>query len=230
MNLQIQGTSRSFIVVVPNGYNQDQAYPLVFGMHGLQGSGQIIRSYASIESQTAGQAIHFYPSAIGGQWNLSASSEDFEFFDAMIEYARTNLCIDNERIFSYGHSYGGFFSNALACNRSDVLRAIGPTSGGGPNGSCGSPVAAILLHGTDDGTVNISSGRGSRDYWLSKNGCGSTTTPITPSPCVEYQGCDADSPVVWCEHNGINHSFPSSVTGGSITYGPAAIWSFFQRF
>ena len=56
-----------------------------------------------------------------------------------------------------------------------------------------------------------------RDFFLSQNGCSSTTTPDlasvhaeiqasrdideTNQKCVDYQGCDAGYPVRWCEHS-----------------------------
>ena len=53
------------------------------------------------------------------------------------------------------------------------------------------------------------------------NHCTTTSQPIEPSPCVEYTGCDAGYPVIWCEHTG-GHTVPS--------FDSAAIGTFFQRF
>jgi hypothetical protein len=45
------------------------------------------------------------------------------------------------------------------------------------------------------------------------------SSPVTPSPCVEYAGCDPGYAVRWCEYNG-DHTYP--------TFAPQGIWSFFK--
>jgi hypothetical protein len=35
------------------------------------------------------------------------------------------------------------------------------------------------------------------------------THAVTPSPCVEYDNCDAGYPVIWCEVAGGTHAIPS---------------------
>jgi hypothetical protein len=45
--------------------------------------------------------------------------------------------------------------------------------------------------------------------------------PVTPSPCVAYQGCLPDYPIHWCQFSG-GHSVPS--------FASQAIWTFFNQF
>jgi polyhydroxybutyrate depolymerase len=49
----------------------------------------------------------------------------------------------------------------------------------------------------------------------------SRAQPIDPSPFVQYTGCEAGDPIVWCEHTG-GHTVPSSAS--------APIGTFFQQF
>ena len=119
-------------------------------------------------------------------------------------------------------------SNTVGCYLGDVVRAIGPIAGAGPGfGTFGAPdcvgqVAALLVHGSADETVSIDMGMESRDYWLEANGCSTSTTPLEPTEyCVEYSGCAADYPVVWCEHEG-GHTIPD--------FAAQSVWDFFQRF
>jgi polyhydroxybutyrate depolymerase len=72
-----------------------------------------------------------------------------------------------------------------------------------------------VIHGSADTTVNVSSGEASRDHWLKANHCGTTTTPMEPSPCVLYQGCDPGYPVAWCLHSG-GHQINSTFFGPAI--------------
>ena len=88
------------------------------------------------------------------------------------------------------------------------------------------PIAAILLTGEGDGANPIDGPTGSaalRDHILMKNGCaGTATTPFTQSDqdCVQYTGCPAAFPVVWCTPDG-GH------TGGSNMHWAAvgAFWN-----
>jgi poly(3-hydroxybutyrate) depolymerase len=150
---------------------------------------------------------------------------DIDFFDALVTHLKTNYCIDTSRVFSMGHSAGGFISNQLACVRSNVLRGIGPVAGGGPEGNCGGKVAAIVLHNPKEGDPTecakmsggscpwvvlwSDSGWPTVQYWTSKNNCsaigGMPTTAFAgnsttgnPLPCKAYTGCDANYPVTLC--------------------------------
>jgi poly(3-hydroxybutyrate) depolymerase len=148
-----------------------------------------------------------------------------EFFDALLALLTTTYCVDEARLFATGHSSGGFFTNVLGCERGDVLRAIGPVSGGGPftfgGGSCAGQVAAWIAHGIDDATVALSNGESSRDHWAEANGCDTsqTTVPSADYPCVEYVGCDVGYAVRWCAYEG-DHNPPD--------FGPQGLYDFFS--
>lgn len=53
----------------------------------------------------------------------SETSADLTFFDQMRDAMEKQYCIDHHHVFSYGFSAGGAFTNLLACERGDVLRA-----------------------------------------------------------------------------------------------------------
>jgi poly(3-hydroxybutyrate) depolymerase len=122
-------------------------------------------------------------------------------------------------------SFGGVMSNTVGCEMGDVVRAIAPIAGAGPNtfggSGCKGPVAAWLAHGTADQTVEFSMGEASRDYWLDANGCDATFQDIDPPPCVAYDGCDAEYPVTWCAFDG-GHTVPD--------FTAQAVWDFFSQF
>jgi len=84
------------------------------------------------------------------------------------------------------------------------------------------PIAAWITHGDADTTVDISDDETARDQFLADNHCGTTTTAVTPSPCVSYGGCDSGYPVVWCEVAGEGHTIPSFAASG--------IANFFAQF
>jgi poly(3-hydroxybutyrate) depolymerase len=219
-SFQVDGVSRTYVLVVPSG-SPATPRPLVFGFHGLTGTGAGIRGYLGLEAPADNAAIFVYPDALSNGtrtgWD-DIGGRDMAFFDALLAKIQAEACVDTNRIFVTGFSHGGYWSNTLGCKRSAVVRAIAPMSGGGPGGTCDEqPVAAWIAHGTSDGTVSLSQGQASRDHWLQMNRCGNTSRPASPSPCVSYDDC-ASEPVVWCAFSG-GHEVPSWA-------GPA-VWGFF---
>ncbi len=181
--------------------------------------------YFRVEFASKGVAIYVYPDGLpndDGQpgWDLSPSGIDVALFDALIEKVSAAYCVDSKRIFSTGHSFGGFFTERLGCSRGSVLRGIAPVAGGPPFGgmtNCATPVAAWITHGSNDGTVDFETGEAGRDLWLEANGCSDGSMPVTPDPCVAYDGCEV--PLHWCVHEQ-DHNWPM--------FAGAAIWSFFS--
>jgi poly(3-hydroxybutyrate) depolymerase len=218
--------TRTYILSVPAGYDPANPLPLVFAWHGLGGSGNLARLYFNVEEESNGQAIFVYPDGLplesqGGAagWDLMDGGDDVQLFDDLLVRIGADYCIDEGRIFSTGHSYGGFMSNALGCFRGDVLRAIAPVAGGGPfSQNCTGPLTAWLAHGNPDPVVDFQIGQGSRDHWLTANGCGAGTAPVEPAPCVAYDGCQGGTAVHWCVHTQ-EHNWPD--------FAGAGVWGFF---
>lgn len=227
--IDVDGLEREYIVKIPDGYDASHPHRLIFTWHYLGGSAAGIAGgfgggYYGLESRSNGTAIFVSPEGIDAAWP-NTGGRDVAFGRAMVEWMRENYCIDNDRIFSTGFSYGGIMSNTVGCQMGDVFRAIAPMAGSGPRsfggGGCMGEVAAILFHGQSDGVVSFASGQGSRDHWVEANGCDDATMPSSPSQCVEYTGCNDGYPVVWCEYPG-GHTQPS--------IGADATWAFFERF
>jgi polyhydroxybutyrate depolymerase len=233
--IDVGGTPREYIVKIPDGYQSSTPYKLVFAWHGLGGTAQQIASgfrggYYGLESRAAGSTIFVagqgLPTSQGGAGWPNTGGQDIAFVRAMLDWLKSSYCIDEERIFSVGMSYGGIMSNTIGCQLGDVFRAIAPMSGSGPGfGSraptCVGQIAAWLSHGNQDTVVQFSSGVRSRDLWVAANHCQTTTTPAGPETCVAYEGCDAGYPVHWCEFDG-GHTVPSFASEG--------IWNFFSQF
>jgi poly(3-hydroxybutyrate) depolymerase len=219
----VLGVSRHYQLLVPAAYDAKLPTRLVFVFHGLGGDGNQIRAYFGFESEANGQALFVYPDGVaqsqaGGATGWAES--DLSFFDAMVAEISASYCVDAKRVFAAGHSFGGYMSNLVGCERGDVVRAIAPVSGGlVAGGACKGPVAAWVAHGDKDGTVAQSEGIAARDHWLTANGCSTTSKPTAPSPCVAYDGCGADHPVTWCSFSGGHYPLPA--------FTQKAIWDFF---
>ena len=121
-------------------------------------------------------------------------------------------------------------SDAIGCAMADVFRAIAPMSGGIPNAEhpysgCDQvnmhPIAVWMAHGDNDTTVPLADGKAALDIFVKRAQCQSQTMPVTPSPCVAYQGCMPDYPITFCQFSG-GHMVPS--------FASQAIWAFFNQF
>ena len=191
----------------------------------LGGNGSYARSYFGFQANAHTEAIVVYPDALplelfGGVpgWDLAEDGYDLAYFDALYTHLTDHLCVDTDRVFSTGHSFGGYMSNTLGCYRSDVLNAIAPVAGGlGALGSCGDQVGAWVTHGTEDPTVPYSEGTNTVDHWAERNQCDETSTAVSDQ-CVRFDACERE--VQWCEHGG-GHEWPK--------FAGEAIWGFFAE-
>jgi polyhydroxybutyrate depolymerase len=241
-SITVGSMTREYILSVPSNYNMNTPYRLIFGWHPWGGSAQQVAGtgnsgYYGLKGASNNQAILVSPEGLdfGGNglgWGNS-NGQDIAFLRAMLERFKSEMCIDESRIFSTGFSFGGMMSNAVAC--SGLARAVAPMAGNATSGctSGTTRVAYMGFHGDDDTVVSIASGRMSRDTIVTRNGCTTQTMPVTPSwcdglgasnmpcNCVSYQGCAAGYPVIWCEFNGPHTPAPNSA---------ATLWSFFSQF
>ena len=245
--IQSGGQSRSYILRLPDGYDNSRPYRLIFGYHWRGGTMQDVDgggssgftwSYYGLRAQANNGAIFVAPQGIGNGW-ANSGGQDLQFTDDMLKLIEDDLCVDTRQVFALGFSYGGGMSYALACARPAVFRAVAVYSGGVLSGCDGGtqPVAYIGIHGLGDGTLNISGGRSMRDRFVMNNGC-SAQNPPEPGAgslthtCTTYQGCRAGYPVEWCAFDG-GHT-PGVVDGGgddgARTWTKTEVWKFFSQF
>ncbi len=240
-SIDVDGKTREYILALPADYDPNQPYRLIFGWHPWGGSAQQTASmgYFGLESPSGGQAILVAPEGQDYQDNGlgwgNENGEDIAFLHAMLDRLGAELCIDRDRIFSTGFSFGAMFSFTLACTEASMMRAIAPqagntfASGGCENGT--RPVATMAFIGTDD--TLLDGHRQAVQVFVERNGCSSQTSPVQPSwcdglasdylpcTCVEYQDCDAGYPVIECEYAGGHMFAPSS---------GETLWNFFSQF
>jgi polyhydroxybutyrate depolymerase len=214
---QILDQERKYHLRLPRFYDSNRAYPLIFRWHGAGGNG--LSGGLGIEFSASDSAIIVSADGLNNFWQIYADSVDLHFFDSMLESISNQYCVNRNRVFSFGFSAGGTFSNLLVCERSDVLRASAAIASGITTNACKGKVATWLLHDRNDDAVLIAEGEAARERAIAINGC-STKTIDTGNGCVRYDGCDT-TPVVWCESKGFGHSIRGD-------FAPAKVWEFFQ--
>ena len=148
-------------------------------------------------------------------WDLQ---RDTPVFEALLAKLEASFCIDRRRVFVVGHETGAIFANLLACMHAGTLRGLGSISGVAPQGTCTGSLGVWISQGSSDTTRML--GRADRDFWVKQNQCNAImSTPVEPSPCLEYLGCEMGGPVRYCEYVG-NQDVPS--------FAAAAVWTFFK--
>jgi poly(3-hydroxybutyrate) depolymerase len=233
--LDVNGKTREYFVVLPTGYDNSAPAPVVFAYHGLGGTAASLLptgsgrgGYALYGVQPGlPNAVFVVPQGLAGSdggtdygWP-NTGGQDINFVKAMLTWLETNLCVDKARYFSTGMSYGGMMSENIACQLPDLFRAIGSMAGslfGGGRSCTGGPIAAWITHGDADTTVDISGDITARDMIIKNNGCDTTnTSTVTLTDrtygdvtCTVYDQCTAGNyPVIWCPVAGMGHAIPS---------------------
>ncbi|MDX2524362.1 cellulose binding domain-containing protein [Streptomyces europaeiscabiei] len=247
--IQSGGRNRSFILRIPDGYDRNRAYRLVFGFHWLGGTSTDVATGRTVETGTwayyglqrlaNNSAIFVAPQGLNNGW-ANAGGEDVTLVDGILRRIEDDLCVDTTQRFALGFSYGAAMSYALACSRATVFRAVAVQSGGQLSGCSGGtqPIAYLGVHGLRDSVLGISGGRTMRDRFVRNNGC---TAQNPPEPTqgslthrvTTYSGCSAGHPVAWAAFDEGHIAAPQDGAGGdsgSRTWLPTEVWKFFTQF
>jgi polyhydroxybutyrate depolymerase len=270
LSLRHDGRERDFIVHVPKTYRADRPAPLVLALHGGGGSMEVMardRLYGLVAQSEASGWIVVFPngySRLAGKlatWNAGIccgaardkGSDDVGFLRAVVTDVQQRLRIDPQRIFATGMSNGGMMSYRLACEASDVFRAIAAVAGTDGTTTCqpGRPVPVFHIHARDDDRVLFNGGSGSAsdthadfvsvpvtvDKWARLNGCSGPSQRVLERPgvvCEVRSGCQGGAEVRLCVTDTGGHSWPGGRKalggkGSTALDATAEIWAFFGR-
>ena len=214
-SVTVNGTTRTYVYFVPPMYNPAHSYPLVTLFHGVQATGEEMAMFIEMQNYSSPDAITAFPDAAGGYWDITGTT-DLQFYAALLAKLESQLCINQQRTFALGFSYGAYMVNHLACN-TPTLRAFVAADGGYPDtAACKSPMSAFIYHRQEDDNEVIANGINARNKWLATNGCSMSTSPFTsdgflgpipsgedlsqPGGCVSYSGCTGSVfPTIWCD-------------------------------
>jgi len=239
--IQSGGQNRTYILRVPDNYNNSHPYRLIFGFHWLNGTAANVASagYYGLQPLSNNSTIFVAPQGIDNGW-ANTNNRDLNLVDDLTGLIESGLCVDTTQVFALGWSYGGAMSYEVACARPAVFRAVTVLSGANLSGCGGGtqPVAYFGIHGIHDSVLNISNGRSLRDTFVRNNGC----TPQSPREPAQgslthittaYTGCRPGYPVQWAAFDG-DHT-PSPVDGSGSpndarTWTSGEIWRFFSQF
>ena len=262
--ITVGGVTRGYVRYEPPGLDASTAVPLVLVLHGRGGNGTIAeRLYEMNDQASLHGFVVAYPDALGDPptWHSGlglggVQQDDVAFIRALVEREAGTRALDQNRLYTCGHSSGGLMSYRLAAEASDLFPAVGVVAGSvgvrAPNGRVitipkpARPVSVIHFHGTDDPLVPYHGGSPNRptgfvsvaesiDFWVAENGC--DPTPATETVGVARRetyagGRDGAEVTLWTIEGG-GHGWPKVRGRSSVGVSPSGIaateltWAFF---
>jgi poly(3-hydroxybutyrate) depolymerase len=265
------GMSREYILDVPADYDPTKPYRLVFSWHQAYGSdvGNANGQYPAnngpnfdaahyaffglkrAASDAGDSAIFVAPEGITSlPWDYK---RDVVLFDDLLALVDANLCIDDNRVFSTGFSFGAMMSYALSITRQTKLRAVVAMAAANynlpnePTDSNAAPIAYMGTTGMSDTTcswgTDTMGGKACNLQHARDNGCTipagnnipTTTVGSKKYVCYDFAGCKEGYPVKACTFDG-NHT-PSAVDDGTSSgddglkaFVPPLAWKFMSQF
>lgn len=265
------GLQREYLVHVPKSYRSGAPTPMLVALHGGGGDADYQANddkYRLIgKSEQAGFIAVFpngysrFKSGILATWNAGGCCaaavrnkvDDVGFLREVILRMERQASIDRSRVFMTGMSNGAMMSYRMACEASDLVRAIAPVAGTDNTAQCtpSRPVPVIHFHAVNDEMVNFNGGPGPKSFtqadftsvpstiakWVQLDRSDPKARRVLSASgahCDRYAGKPGGAPVELCVTDSGGHSWPGGGTQQGRKHPSMAInandlmWSFFS--
>ena len=133
------GIVRSYLIHVPETYDDDVEVPLLLVLHGYSSAPEFAESGSGLSALVEAEGfIVVYPRANGSptMWNAggpfeswSGGVDDVGFISSLIDHLIDRYAIDPARVYVTGHSNGGFMTYLLFSALADKIAGIAPMAG-----------------------------------------------------------------------------------------------------
>jgi poly(3-hydroxybutyrate) depolymerase len=245
---------REYILNVPSNYDNTHPYKFVIAYHELNGNDDEmyrnkyyhllpLANDSTIFVAPNGQQNNQNCTAAGGCGWPNPNDSDMLLADAVVAQIEQNFCIDTNRIFATGWSYGASMSYETACERplgsvtngvAGYIRSIAVYSAAQLSGSCkpAKPVAYYASHGTNDMVLDYSRGLTLLQNMAAVDSCTAMTpTKVTSGShvCTNFMGCGIGYPVEFCSFNGPHTPDPTD-SGQQTSWEYQNVWTFLSQF
>jgi len=270
-----QGFARKYHVHVPPSYNVIHPPAVVFALHGGGGDMEYMAKdeyYGLISKADKEGFVVVFPNGYSrlsagkfATWNAGAccgdardkNVDDVGFIRAIVTHLTREMKIDSGRIFAIGMSNGGMMSYRLACEASDIFKAVASVAGTDNFSACSPsrPVSILHIHAKDDTHVLFNGGAGEGAFrdeskvtdfvsvpntiqgWVNRDQCSAQpqrVLNVSGAYCDVYNSCAAGTAVKLCVTETGGHSWPGGYKprGGDPSQAISAndqIWSFFKN-
>jgi polyhydroxybutyrate depolymerase len=181
--MQWQDVERTYKVLTPANYNQEESLPMLVFLHGLRdnidNNNEIYQRIADefhwivLLPQALEASVNLMGTIIdlGAMWNAeltvslgpltvspNSNVDDAGFIMALTDTIISKYNIETENIFMSGFSMGGFMTHRMATEYYEKFKAFAPSSGMMPksleNVIVPQPVKILHIHGTSDSVVS----------------------------------------------------------------------------
>ncbi|HEY5888301.1 MAG TPA: PHB depolymerase family esterase [Acidimicrobiales bacterium] len=206
------GDPRSYAQHVPPAHDGTTPVPLVVDFHGYSQTGPIQEVFSALGPYGDEQGfVTVTPDSgyVVPHWEFAAGSRDLAMFGDLLDQVEADLCIDTNRIYVTGLSYGAYMTSFLACAYSDRIAAAAPVAGTADPEGCEfeRPVPVVAFHGTDDTYIAFEGGYGSSVAGLPQpDGSGTLGDAVDPEAADEADQADLvsipEAAAAWAVRNG----------------------------
>jgi polyhydroxybutyrate depolymerase len=209
------GTDRTYAQYVPTAHTGDAPVPLVLDIHGLLEGGPIHALHTGLGpygEQEGFVTITPDSGRTADAWELQGD-EDVTFMGDLLDQVEGELCIDRNRVYSTGLSWGGLMTTVLGCRLSDRIAAAAPVAGIAVLDPCDRtrPVPAIIFHGTDDEFLAYDGGVGAAAEDLPlPDDPGETAGDVEDALLDDVLPGAEASAAAWAEGNGCPDAEPAT--------------------
>lgn len=218
--LIVDGVTREVLIHAPEKARTEPA-PVIFGWHGHGGNmNQAARSYHLHTLWP--EAIVVYPQGLNTPGKLTdpegkkpgwqsgpgdQADRDLKFFDVMLATLHEKFKVDDNRIYSSGHSNGGGFTYLLWAMRGDTFAAVAPSAAAAPKVmQLLKPKPVLHIAGENDPLVKFEWQKLTMDALRRINQCEEGRAWELDSHCTIYPS-KTGTPVITAIHPG-THKYP----------------------
>lgn len=169
--VSFDGEKRTYLLHVPDNYDESVTTSLIIALHGGTGSAKNVEEQSLLPELSDQEGfILCSPNGLNRTWNAGwccgkaeeNNVDDIGFIAALIDELTGNYNIDPKRVYVTGMSNGGMMAYRLACELSDKIAAIAPVAGTMVTTSClaENQVSVIHFHSYEDSNVPWNGGQG----------------------------------------------------------------------
>lgn len=275
LTLKMDEADRYFKVHIPESYNKNIPTPLIIALHGgggdMETQSQEEYYHLISKSNKEGFLIAFpngYSQFTSGKfatWNAGnccgeareKKIDDVLFIKEVVKKISQLVNVAQNNIFAIGMSNGGMMAYRLACEASEIFKAIASVAGTDNTTYCHSKktISILHIHAKNDDHVLYQGGAGkpffdrskvteftsvpaTTNKWIKKMKCPKQPQKVLKNAgayCDSYSPCDGDREFKVCITQDGGHSWPGGKTPRGTNKNSTAldanqeIWDFFKK-